>query len=303
MARTCLDPSMNEIGRWVTVTLMQIFALGSLCGLQGNREFCLAAKYGPECVVQSQPLASTLVIKHELDHITPSGLVRGLAPARTEAATTTHRRAARRRALKQPATVRPRCGDVYYTVYRSSTKREFHYRRTVNVCVKTAAETMLLYNRGTNKFTSLAHCRQSCNRVGSGAAKICFSKPLMTSCARQDVLFSWGFFEDRECVSWNFPSGGCPANDSALFHTAHECRSRCLSGRQRDSQCLPPRVVACDSSRIKYAFFADRSMSDGRMRCLRSSPDVLQYRRCLVGANKFRTCEACMATCKERRFK
>ncbi|KAH7958115.1 hypothetical protein HPB51_027900 [Rhipicephalus microplus] len=120
---------------------------------------------------------------------------------------------------------------------------------------------------------------------------------------RPDVLFSWWFFEGRECVPWNFPSGGCPANDSALFRTAHECRSRCLNGRQRDSQCLPPRVVACDISRIKYAFFADRSMSDGRMRCLRSSPDVLQYRRCLIRAKKFHTREACMATCKERRFK
>ncbi|KAH7958116.1 hypothetical protein HPB51_027901 [Rhipicephalus microplus] len=102
---TCLDPSTNEIGRWVTVTLMQIFAPVSLCGLQGNRVFRLAAKYGPECVVQSQPLASTLVIRRKLDHITLSDLVRGLAPARTEAAATTHRRAARRRAPKQPATV------------------------------------------------------------------------------------------------------------------------------------------------------------------------------------------------------
>ncbi|KAL3201005.1 hypothetical protein MRX96_012841 [Rhipicephalus microplus] len=174
--------------------------------------------------------------------------------------------------LRNGLNVRPRCGDVYYTVYRSSTKREFHYRCSVNVCVETAAGGMLSCNRGTNKFASLAHCRQSCNRVGSGAAKKCFGKPLLTSCTRQNVLFSWWFFEDQECVSWNFPSGGCPANDSALFRTAHECRSRSLSGRQRDSQCLPPRVVACDISRIKYAFFADRSMSDGRMRCLRSSP-------------------------------
>ncbi|KAL1447489.1 hypothetical protein MTO96_028571 [Rhipicephalus appendiculatus] len=195
---------------------------------------------------------------------------------------------------------RPMCGDVYYTVCRPSTEREFHYRRSANACVETAADVVHSCNRGVNRFASLAHCRRSCTHAGRRPAKECFGKPLLTSCARQDVLFSWWFFEGRECVPWSFPSGGCPANDSAVFHTAHECTSRCLRGNQRDSQCLPPRAVACDSRHLKYPFFADLTMGDGRVRCLRSSPDVLQHRRCLIGANRFRTRESCMATCTHR---
>ncbi|XP_037512199.1 uncharacterized protein LOC119388911 [Rhipicephalus sanguineus] len=193
---------------------------------------------------------------------------------------------------------RPMCGDVFYTVCRPSTEREFHYRRSVNACVETAADVVHSCNRGVNRFASLAHCRRSCTHAGRRPAKQCLGKPLLTSCARQDVLFSWWVFEGRRCVPWNFPSGGCPANDSAVFHTVHECRSRCLNGKQRDSQCLPPRAVACDSRHLKYPFFADLSMD--HVRCLRSSPDVLQHRRCLIGTNRFRTREACMATCKNR---
>ncbi|XP_070388999.1 uncharacterized protein [Dermacentor albipictus] len=194
---------------------------------------------------------------------------------------------------------RPMCGDVFYTVCQPSSQREFHYRRSVNACVETAADAVHTCNRGTNRFASLTHCRQSCTQAGRRPADECFDKPLFTNCARQDVLSSWWFFEGRKCVPWNFPSGGCPANNSVVFRTAQECRKQCMPGGQGGSPCRPPRTVTCESQHLKYPFFADVSMRDGHMRCLRSSPDVLRGRRCLTGANRFRTFETCKRTCKE----
>ncbi|XP_049271452.1 uncharacterized protein LOC125758404 [Rhipicephalus sanguineus] len=192
------------------------------------------------------------------------------------------------------------CGDVFYTVcHTDSDQHEFHYRRSVNACVETATDTVHSCNRGVNRFASIALCRRSCVRTRQRPAEECFAKPLFTSCARQDVLSSWWFFEGRKCVPWNFPSGGCPADDSAVFRTAHECRTQCLGGLRR-SPCGPPQAVACDQRHLKYPFFADLSTSDGRIRCLRSSPGVLRDLRCLTGANRFRTREACMVTCENR---
>ncbi|KAL3214030.1 hypothetical protein MRX96_035059 [Rhipicephalus microplus] len=108
-----------------------------------------------------------------------------------------------------------------------------------------------------------------------------------------------GSLMGAKCVPWNFPSGGCPADDSAVFRTVHECRTQCL-GQLGRSPCGPPRAIACDQRHLKYPFFADSFTSDGRLRCLRSSPSVLRDRRCLTGANRFHTREACMVTCENR---
>ncbi|KAL1462156.1 hypothetical protein MTO96_043193 [Rhipicephalus appendiculatus] len=168
------------------------------------------------------------------------------------------------------------CGDVFYTLcHRNRDQPEFHYRRSVNACVETATDAVHSCNRGVNRFASIALCRRSCMRPGHRPAEECYGKPLFTSCAREDVLSSWWFFEGRKCVPWNFPSGGCPADDSAVFRTAQECRTQCL-GRVRHSPCGPPRAVACDQRHLKYPFFADLVTTDGRMRCLRSSPTVLR---------------------------
>ncbi|KAH7960933.1 hypothetical protein HPB49_025179 [Dermacentor silvarum] len=197
-------------------------------------------------------------------------------------------------------TTRPMCGDVFYTVCHPSTQPEFHYRRSVNACVETAADAVHSCNRGANRFASLTHCRRSCMRPGHQPAEECFGKPLFTSCARQDVLSGWWFFEGRKCIPWNFPSGGCPADDSAVFRSAQECRTQCVVGGLRPSPCRAPQAVACEGRHLKYPFFADMSMRDGRIRCMRSSPDVLRDRRCLTGANRFHTREACLDTCKKQ---
>ncbi|KAH7955647.1 hypothetical protein HPB52_002290 [Rhipicephalus sanguineus] len=194
---------------------------------------------------------------------------------------------------------RPMCDDVFYTLCQPSPQREFHYRRSMNACVETAADVVHSCNRGDNRFTSLVHCRQRCMGVGRRPASECFGKPLFTNCARQDVLSSWWFFEGTKCVPWNFPSGGCPANHSVVFRTAQECRKQCMVGRLGGSPCRPPRTIACELQHLKYPFFADPSPRDGRLRCLRSSLDVLRDRRCLTGANRFRTLEACEVTCQK----
>ncbi|XP_075744652.1 uncharacterized protein LOC142803415 [Rhipicephalus microplus] len=195
---------------------------------------------------------------------------------------------------------RPMCGDVFYSLcHPNRDQPEFHYRRSVNACVETATDAVHSCNRGANRFASIALCRRSCMRAGHRPAEECYGKPLFTSCARQDVLSSWWFFDGRKCVPWNFPSGGCPADDSAVFRTVHECRTQCL-GQLGRSPCGPPRAIACDQRHLKYPFFADSFTSDGRLRCLRSSPSVLRDRRCLTGANRFHTREACMVTCENR---
>ncbi|KAL1448763.1 hypothetical protein MTO96_044003 [Rhipicephalus appendiculatus] len=148
------------------------------------------------------------------------------------------------------------CGDVFYKLcHPNRDQPEFHYRRSVNACVETATDTVHSCNRGVNRFASIALCRRSCMHPGHRPAEECYGKPLFTSCSRrdrchalrhlgvlcrvmcaralfiaagEDVLSSWWFFEGRKCVPWNFPSGGCPADDSAVFRTAQECRTQCL---------------------------------------------------------------------------
>ncbi|KAL1474126.1 hypothetical protein MTO96_038218 [Rhipicephalus appendiculatus] len=164
---------------------------------------------------------------------------------------------------------RPMCHDVFYTICQRSPQREFHYRRSMNACVETAADVMHSCNRGDNRFASLVHCRQKCMGVYRRPASECFGKPLFTNCA------------------------------SFVFRTAQECRKQCVEGRLGGFPCRPPRTVACERQHLKYPFFADLSPRDGRMRCLRSSPDVLRDRRCLTGANRFRTLEACEVTCQK----
>ncbi|KAH6934130.1 hypothetical protein HPB50_020668 [Hyalomma asiaticum] len=194
---------------------------------------------------------------------------------------------------------RPMCGDVFYTICHPSPQHEFHYRRSMNVCVEAAADIVHSCNRGDNRFVSLTHCRQRCVRVGRRPADECFGEPLFTNCARQDVVSNWWFFDGRKCTPWNFPSGGCPANDSAVFRTAEECRRQCVTAGLGSSPCRLPGAVACERQHLKYPFFADLSVRDGLFRCLRSSPDVLRDRRCLTGSNRFRTLEACKVTCQK----
>ncbi|XP_077539418.1 uncharacterized protein LOC144152085 [Haemaphysalis longicornis] len=192
------------------------------------------------------------------------------------------------------------CGAVFYTFCRAAV-REFHYRRAFNACVETAVDVVHTCNRGANRFASSRHCHESC--IGAERPDdACFDKPLFTSCARQDVLSSWWFFEGHTCVPWNFPAGGCPANGSAVFRTRQECTSRCAERGSRGPACQRPIAVSCTRRHLKYPFFAHFSSEDGRMRCLETSTDLLRDHRCLTGANRFSSRKACFATCSNSAF-
>ncbi|XP_070394417.1 uncharacterized protein [Dermacentor albipictus] len=191
---------------------------------------------------------------------------------------------------------RPACGSVYYT-FCERAPREFHYRRAANACVETdVVDVANVCNRGANRFSTLDLCLESCVSAEHPAEE-CFERPLFTRCARQDALSSWWQFEAGKCALWTFPSGGCPANGSAVFPTAQECEQRC---RHRGARCRRPEVVACGRRHLRYPYFAHVYAGEGRVRCLRSSETLMQGRQCLAGANRFRSREACDASCKNR---
>lgn len=190
----------------------------------------------------------------------------------------------------------PACGAVYYT-FCERAPQEFHYRRAANACVETdLAAVAEVCNRGANRFSSLDLCLEGCVSAEHPADE-CFERPLFTRCARQDALSSWWHFEGEKCAPWTFPSGGCPANGSAVFPTAQECEKRC---RHHGARCRRPEVVACGRRHLKYPYFAHLYSKEGRVRCLRSSETLMQGHQCLAGANRFRSREACHAACKNQ---
>ncbi|XP_037501890.2 uncharacterized protein LOC119375942, partial [Rhipicephalus sanguineus] len=154
----------------------------------------------------------------------------------------------------------PPCGAAYYT-FCERPPREYHYRRAVNACVETdAVDAADVCNRGTNRFSSLDHCLKSCVSAEYPAEE-CFKRPLFTRCTRQDALSRWWHFEGKKCVAWTFPSGGCPANGSKVFTTAHECEKHC---RHHGARCRRPEVVACGRRHLKYPYFAHVYAQEGR---------------------------------------
>ncbi|XP_077486039.1 uncharacterized protein LOC144097131 [Amblyomma americanum] len=193
---------------------------------------------------------------------------------------------------------RPMCGAVFYSYCNRRPRRQFHFLRAANACIEAEADALHLCNRGANRFASMRHCRQSCvsAKRPQGA---CFDEPLFTSCARQDVLSSWWHLRGKKCVPWSFPSGGCPASGSDVFRTVQECEKHCKGPRPR-RWCRRPRVVSCTTSHLKYPFFAHTPPEGGPLRCLRSSIEALQEHRCLTGANRFHSLEACLVSCWNR---
>ncbi|XP_037508518.1 carboxypeptidase inhibitor SmCI [Rhipicephalus sanguineus] len=194
------------------------------------------------------------------------------------------------------AQTQPPCGAAYST-FCERAPREYHYRRAVNACVETdTVDAADVCNRGANRFSSLDHCLKNCVSAEYPAEE-CFKWPLFTRCARQDALSRWWHFEGKKCVAWTFPSGGCPANGSKVFTTAQECEEHC---RHHGAGCRRPDVVACGRRHLKYPYFAHVYAKEGRVRCLRSSETLLQGKRCLAGANRFRSRQACHASCRNR---
>ncbi|KAH6927392.1 hypothetical protein HPB50_002659 [Hyalomma asiaticum] len=188
----------------------------------------------------------------------------------------------------------PECSYAFYT-FCQHTEREYYYQPDADTCYETNAANVC--TRGTNRFATLEHCVHSCVSTTHPADK-CFGKPMFTRCARRDALFDWWYYDNTKCEPWSFPSGGCPANGSMVFATAKDCEKRCREPH-RGPRCKPPKVVECGRRQLKYPYFAHVSPEDGRMRCYRSSLATLRRHQCLVGGNRFRSLETCVATCRQ----
>ncbi|KAH6943242.1 hypothetical protein HPB50_017968 [Hyalomma asiaticum] len=222
------------------------------------------------------PLASGVSRSPHSNHLVRSGVVRSSssAPGST------------------PANL---CGTAYYT-YCPALKDE--YRASKAACVSSGADHVAVCTRGSNRFSSLERCYQACGLLQGPNRDACFEQPLFTACQRQDVTASWWYFDGRRCTEWHFPRGECPANGTGRLHaTQKECRDQC-EGRSegRDPQCRPPASRTCEDDQLKFPYFA-RILPSGRGLCVRASLNALLTHRCLVGANRFDTMEACRDAC------
>ncbi|XP_070394549.1 uncharacterized protein [Dermacentor albipictus] len=194
---------------------------------------------------------------------------------------------------------KPECGAVFYTYCRKP-RREFFYRASLNACLAAADDwPAQLCNRGPNRFTSWRECEASCVLM-EPPLEACLDKTLLLGCRRQDVRIGWWWFDGRVCLAWNFPAGGCPANDSAVFATADQCKAHCTNPRY--PPCAAPGTRPCSSEQLKFPFFAAGAPSsavEGGRHCFRLTRRVLESHRCLTGANRFLTKAACESACKK----
>ncbi|KAH7983986.1 hypothetical protein HPB52_016025 [Rhipicephalus sanguineus] len=185
---------------------------------------------------------------------------------------------------------------------------EFFYRPSVNGCVSTSSDKVVLCNRGPNRFSSRENCRQNCVEKQQPAEK-CRKSAVFSECTRQDVAETWWYHGGKYCQWWTFPNGRCPANGSDIFKSFNECSRRCdhdedsVHQQHIDGQrklCRMPRTDVCDAEQLRFAYFADTSAAaSGRsaLRC-RSVPTANQLNhRCLAGENRFQSARACRRTC------
>ncbi|KAL1474213.1 hypothetical protein MTO96_038151, partial [Rhipicephalus appendiculatus] len=109
------------------------------------------------------------------------------------------------------------------------------------------------------------------------------------------------FFDGSGCRPWNFPSGKCPSRDGQLFSSVGRCLDACARRRAGSVRpCRTPKPTTCTSKQLKFPFFAADFGRDVSLRCLPTTTAAEAPRRCLAGANRFRTRAACKAACVRR---
>ncbi|KAH7937719.1 hypothetical protein HPB49_015051 [Dermacentor silvarum] len=192
------------------------------------------------------------------------------------------------------------CSDALFTICRKA-NREYRYSRSANACVEAGAGDVaaLLHvcNRSPNRFPSVQVCEKRCV-FSERPSDSCLEQPLFAACARQDVKNRWWFFDGRSCLRWDFPRGGCPANNGvvAIFSSEAECVWRCTNPRY--PPCRKPASAPCGDKFLKFPAFADVSADDGRVRCLTTLASRPRVRRCLAGSNRYRSKAACEQSCE-----
>ncbi|XP_070395183.1 uncharacterized protein [Dermacentor albipictus] len=215
--------------------------------------------------------------------------------------------------LQSQVQAKSACGTPLF-VYCTSHRLEFYYKRSINACVSTSSDKMVVCNRSPNRFSSNESCLQNCIEKEQ-PAKQCQKSAVFSECNRQDVPKTWWFYGDKQCQRWSFPSGRCPVNGSDIFTTFSECSRRCnhdeVNVRQlqqlikmdpKHKPCRRPRTDVCGAEQLRFAYFADSSAAstaDGRSgaRC-HSVPVANQLGHwCLAGRNRFHSARACRRTC------
>ncbi|KAL1468777.1 hypothetical protein MTO96_041260 [Rhipicephalus appendiculatus] len=194
---------------------------------------------------------------------------------------------------------RDRCHRVFYK-FCAEPRREFYFDPAENACVALSGLTGVeVCNRSPNRFLTALGCSRQCVRTKYPAEK-CFKTALLSKCGRDDVVNGsnlW-FFDGSGCHLWNFPSGKCPSRDGQLFSSVGRCLDACARRRAGSVRtCRTPKPTTCNSKQLKFPFFAADFGRDVSLRCLPTTTAGEVPRRCLAGANRFRTRAACKAAC------
>ncbi|KAH6934981.1 hypothetical protein HPB50_002664 [Hyalomma asiaticum] len=203
-------------------------------------------------------------------------------------------------ALLRGANDKPdRCQRVFYK-FCLEPRREFYFDPAKKTCVALSGRAGVeVCNRSPNRFVTALGCSRQCVRTRNPAGK-CFKTALLSTCGRGDVVNGsnlW-FFDGRGCHLWNFPSGKCPSRDGQLFSSVGRCLNTCVRRRARSvHSCRTPTPATCNSRQLKFPFFAADFGQDVSLRCLPTTTAGEAPRRCLAGANRFRTKAACIAAC------
>ncbi|KAH7977459.1 hypothetical protein HPB49_001725 [Dermacentor silvarum] len=193
--------------------------------------------------------------------------------------------------------------DAPSFTYCQRPRHEFYYESAIRACVATATHQLGVCTRGANRFDSKRSCLEACVKKKRPSEQ-CSHASLFMKCDSEDVLGAWWYFDGRSCRSWNFTSGLCPAHgDGGAFVSREECVATCVGRRGRSRLCrVSSRPDHCYSDHLRFPYFAaaggDKNKSP---RCLQVSSANYQGHRCLVGANRFFTMNACRKTCVANR--
>ncbi|XP_070384391.1 uncharacterized protein [Dermacentor albipictus] len=183
--------------------------------------------------------------------------------------------------------------------YCQRPRHEFYYESAIHACVGTSTHQLGVCTRGANRFDSRRSCLEVCVKK-KRPSEHCSHASLFRECNSSDVVGPWWFFDGMSCRNWNFTSGLCPRHaDGGAFVSLEECLATCVGRRGGSQLCrVSSRPDYCYSDQLRFPYFAVAGVEKNKSpHCLRVSSTNYQGHRCLVGANRFFSMEACEKTC------
>ncbi|XP_065311577.1 uncharacterized protein [Dermacentor albipictus] len=237
---------------------------------------------------------------HEVEEVTASGVEEPMPNGDAEQMHSAAGEAYKRNGFAGSNTsVHETCGRPAFR-FCSGGQAEFYYNGTRQACMMLTPDGPGLCNRGRNRFTSMESCRQQCVD-GDTLAHECYHKAVLAQCEARDVVDTWWWYlEGKGCRHWRFPRGRCPSTEGNVFPTSLECVRRCVDAKGSQPPCIAPMGVACNITQLRFGYVAEASpRGSGARRCrqLPSAGGESKLHRCLAGANKFPTLEACQRRC------